>query len=85
MLPSSYNFSPDHAGVLESFEEHKNANWVQFIVGGSAIEYRSSAQNRYIDVRLIKSAKENGVLRYLSSLNSSNCRATNSSTLTPTN
>jgi hypothetical protein len=65
MLPSSYKFSPDHAGVLESFEEHKNANWVQFFVGGSRVEYRASSQNGYIDVKLINPTSRKSLLLHI--------------------
>ncbi|MDA9316593.1 hypothetical protein N9Q58_01615 [Polaribacter sp.] len=35
--------------------------------------------------QLVQNALNNGVLRYLTALNSNNCRATNNSLLTPTN
>ena len=64
-LGSSYKFSPDHAGVLESFEEHKKANWVQFFVGGTSIEYRPSSQIGYIDVKLINPTSRNSLLLHI--------------------
>ncbi|WP_298779567.1 hypothetical protein [uncultured Polaribacter sp.] len=64
-LESSYKFSPDHAGVLESFEEHKNANWVQFFVGGSSIEYRPSSQSGYINVKLINPTSRHSLLLHI--------------------
>ena len=64
-LESSYKFSPDHAGVLDSFEEHKNANWVQFFVGGSSVEYRPSSQSGYIDVKLINPTSRHSLLLHI--------------------
>jgi hypothetical protein len=65
MLPSSYKFSPDHAGVLDSFEEHRNANWVQFFVGGSSVQYRPSSQIGYIDVLLINPTSRKSLLLHI--------------------
>ncbi|WP_064966658.1 hypothetical protein [Tenacibaculum ovolyticum] len=37
-----YAFSPDHTGVVDSFNKHKNANWVHFVAGTSTVYYPSN-------------------------------------------
>ena len=65
MIPSSYGFSPDHIGVLSSIEEHYNANWVQFFVGGSTVEYSPSIQPGYIDIKLSNPTSRNSLLLHI--------------------
>ena len=62
VVESSYNFSPDHAGLINSLEEHLNANLVQFFVGGSKVEYTPSDREGYIRVLLKNPTSRNSLL-----------------------
>ena len=64
-ITSGYGFSPDHIGVISSIEEHYNANWVQFFVGGSAVEYRPSSQPGYIDIKLTNPTSRSSLLLHV--------------------
>jgi hypothetical protein len=51
-LPGGYSFSPDHTGVIDSFNKHVNANWVQFFIGGASAKYYPSTDPGFIIVEL---------------------------------
>mgnify|MGYP003670810909 CR=1 FL=1 len=62
MMEGNNGFSPDHTDVITSFNQHINANWVQFFVGGTRIEYRPTNQPGYIDVKVINPTSRKSVL-----------------------
>ena len=70
--PSGYLIS--NYNKEKQMDLYNNAKGREIAINGSGLIWK-----------LIKSAKENGVLQYLTALNSNNCRATNNSVLTPTN
>ena len=53
IIPGRNAFSPDHTNVVHSIQQHANANWVQFFVGGTRIEYTPSSLAGYIDLKMI--------------------------------
>tara|TARA_B110000902_G_scaffold50106_1_gene57409 strand:+ start:101 stop:1795 length:1695 start_codon:yes stop_codon:yes gene_type:complete len=61
-IDGSYSFSPDHTSVVDSFEKHKNANWVQFFIGGASIKYYPSNEAGYIIVELTNGTSRNSLL-----------------------
>lgn len=58
-------FSPDHTSLIDSFEQHVNANWVQFFIGGTSIEYRPSSEFGYIDVKVINPTSRHSLILHL--------------------
>lgn len=58
-------FSPDHTSLTESFNQHVNANWVQFFVGGTRIEYKPSNMYGYIDVKIINPTSRSSLILHL--------------------
>lgn len=55
-------FSPDHTNVVHSIQQHVNANWVQFFVGGTRIEYRPSSLAGHIDLKIINPTSRKSLL-----------------------
>ncbi len=51
-LDGGYSFSPDHTGVVDSFNKHINANWVQFFTGGTKTTYYPSNEPGWIIVEM---------------------------------
>ena len=71
--PAPFGYTISNYNKENQMDLYNNSKGREIAVNGSGLLWK-----------LIKSAKENGVLKYLSNLNSSNCRATNSSILIPT-
>lgn len=57
-----YAFSPDHTGVVDSFNKHKNANWVQFFVAGTSTVYYPSNDPGWIIVEMRNPTSRNSLL-----------------------
>ena len=60
-----YSFSPDHTGVVDSFNKHVNANWVQFFIGGASAKYYPSTDPGYIIVELTNGTRRNSLLLHI--------------------
>lgn len=65
MVSGENAFSPDHTDVITSFNQHVNANWVQFFIGGTSIEYRPTNQAGYIDVIVSNPTSRNSLMFHL--------------------
>lgn len=65
MIPGNNTFSPGHTSNLDSFNKHVKANWVQFFVGGSRIEFKPTSQAGYIDVKVINPTSRNSFLFHI--------------------
>lgn len=61
-IKGRYAFSPDHTGVVDSFNKHKNANWVQFFVAGTSTVYYPSNDPGWIIVEMINPTSRNSLL-----------------------
>jgi len=64
-IEGSHNFSPGHTSIINSINEHVNANWVQFFVGGTSAEYKPSNVAGYIDVILTNPTSRNSLLLHI--------------------
>jgi len=64
-LGGGYAFSPDHTGVLDSFNKHINANWVQFFVGGTSTKYYPSNEPGWIIVEMTNPTSRNSLLLHI--------------------
>lgn len=61
-IDGRYAFSPDHTGVVDSFNKHKNANWVQFFVAGTSTVYYPSNDPGWIIVEMRNPTSRNSLL-----------------------
>ncbi len=61
----SYRFSPDHTGVVDSFNKHVNANWVQFFIGGASTNYYPSSDPGFIIVELANDTSRKSLLLHV--------------------
>ncbi len=61
----NYSFSPDHTWVVDSFNKHVNANWVQFFIGGANTKYYPSSDTGFIIVELTNSTSRNSLLLHV--------------------
>ena len=61
----SYRFSPDHTGIVDSFNKHVNANWVQFFIGGASTKYSPSADPGFIIVELTNNTSRKSLLLHV--------------------
>lgn len=64
-LDGGYAFSPGHTGVVDSFNKHVNANWVQFFVGGTRAKYYPSSDPGWIIVELTNETSRNSLLLHV--------------------
>lgn len=64
-LSGGYSFSPDHTGVIDSFNKHINANWVQFFIGGASAKYSPSSDPDWIIVELSNGTSRNSLLLHI--------------------
>lgn len=64
---SGYAFSPDHTSVKESINEHKNANLLQFFIGGSINYYVLAEHYGWIKVIVENNTSRNSLLLHQAS------------------
>jgi hypothetical protein len=64
-LSGGYSFSPDHTGVVDSFNKHINANWVQFFIGAASAKYYPSTDPGCIIVELTNGTSRKSLLLHV--------------------
>ena len=64
-IPGGYSFSPDHTTIEDSFNKHKNANWVQFFIGGASAKYSPNNQEGWITVELSNGTSRSSLMARL--------------------
>ena len=64
-IDGGYSFSPDHTGVIDSFNKHINANWVQFFIGGTSNTYYPSNEQGWIIVEMRNPTSRNSLLLHV--------------------
>lgn len=64
-INGGYAFSPDHTTIKDSFNKHKNANWVQFFIGGASTKYSPSNEENWIIVEMSNGTSRSSLMARL--------------------